>query len=963
MLGSGGISVVDFRILGPLEVSGGAGLVPVGPPRVRTVFALLLIRRGVPVGVDQVVDELWPRDPPGEARALVHGYISRLRRALRGAAAGRLLTRKPGYLLAVDDAEVDAGRFERLAGQARAARKAGRFERSIELFDLAHREWRGDPFADVPRTATVEASAARLSELRLATVEERVDTALETGLDGGLIGELTGLVDAYPLRERLVGQLMLALHRAGRTADALDAYARLRRLLSGDLGIDPGRPLRRLHEQILRADPALEAPPGRRQYVNAAPVSQLPADAPDFTGRETAVDDVVRMLDDRTDDGPPPMVVIAGGPGVGKSTLAVHAARAVAGGFPDGQLYLDLAGTSGEPREPAVMLAEMLNALGVTGAGIPEGQDARVALYRSLLAGRRMLLLLDDAANAGQARPLVPPTGRCAVVITGRRLLTGLPGARHVELDVFQPREALDLFARIVGPSRVAAEPDSAEAIVRSSGYLPLAVRIAGGRLAGRPAWSLRVLRERLDDESHRLTELRIGELGVRSSFDLSLRLLPADAVRGFRLLGLLGNQAVPGWVLAPLLDRQDADEVLDLLVDTNLVRLTGTDANGQPRYRLHDLLRAYALEGAATIPPRERERAVRRLLGTWLDLATRAADRLPVSLFRQPPGGSPRWSLPPAVARRLVAAELGWFDAERHSLLAAVRLAADWGEDELAWELATTAAGYYDHRSLYEDWQRACQIALRAARAAGNQRGAALLLHGLGQVGIYRDHYDEATANLCEALRLFQQAGDKPGEALATAGLATISRIRDDRDRALEQARLALDLATAAENRHLEAQLRNGIAGLLLGLGRVEEARGWFDDALALARRLGDLHREAVVLRGLSALYDRVGEPDRALAGLRRAHAIFEALDDGRCMASTLLGEGRVHAARGDRPRAHSALTRAAVIFRRNGDRTDEAKCWQVLGELDTARADHANARLHLERAQWLLARVGQPG
>jgi tetratricopeptide (TPR) repeat protein len=580
---------------------------------------------------------------------------------------------------------------------------------------------------------------------------------------------------------------------------------------------------------------------------------------------------------------------------------------------------------------------------------VPEDINARAAQYRSLLARRRMLLVLDDAADASQVRPLLPSTGNCAVVITTRRAVADLSGAHHVDVDVFEPAAARALFTTIVGESRVAAEPEHAEAILRACGHLPLAIRISGSKLASRTKWPLRVLRERLDDESQRLDELRVGQLGVRASFELSLRSLPADAVQGFALLGLLCAGSVPAWVLGPLLDRVNADEVMDVLLDANLVQVADTDATGQLRYRLPGLLRAYAVETAATYPAPTRLAAVVRLLGTWLGLAEQAATRLPPSLFRPTPGTAPRRAAQADVRRRMAADPLAWFDAERATALDAVALAAEWGLDELAWELAAAMVSYYDLRSLHQDWSRGHEVALRVVRETGNRRGEAVLSSGLAQVQIYRDLFDRATPNLRRSLGLYRQTGDLRGEALAMGALGTIERVQGRFAAAFDHAKRALDVVIEAGDRHIEAQLRNGIATIYLAQDRYPEAETWFEDALALSRRLGDVHREAVVLREMSRLYE---DSDRALECLRSAHDIFERLRDERCLAFTLSRMGRVHAERRESAQTAVVLTRAATVFQRAGDRMEEASSWQLLGELDIGYEDPVAARVHLGRA-----------
>jgi DNA-binding SARP family transcriptional activator/tetratricopeptide (TPR) repeat protein len=945
-----------FRVLGPMEFFDSAEWRPIGAAKWRTLLALLLIDADRVVSGDRLAAEMWADSPPKTVDNQIHGYVSRLRRLFGPGQEHLLVTQAPGYRLRVGPEESDLGQFVTLADRGRSALRAGGLDAAARDLDAALGLWRGTAFEDVPTTPSVQAAVARLADARMDATEDLTEVRLLRGEHGAVVTELADLVALHPFRERLRQLQMLALYRQDRQADALAAYGELRTLLAEELGVDPSQHVRQLYEQILRADPTLLAPvadtEGTVPTNLVLPVHQLPPDVPDFTDRTEPLAAVLETLAARTDSGPPPVAVVVGGPGVGKSSLAVHSAHAANEQFPDGQLYLDLAGTSARPRDPGELLAEILGALGVSGNCVPDDLSARASLYRSLLARRRMLLVLDDAAHTRQVRPLLPSTGSCALLITSRRQVTDLAGARHIELDMLPPEAARQLFTAIVGQQRVAAEAEHADAILRSCGYLPLAIRISGGKLASRTRWPLQVLRERLADESRRLNELRVGELGVRASFDLSLRLLPAEAVRAFAFLGLLGGQPVPAWVLGPLLDRDDADDILDVLLDANLIQITDTDAIGQPRYRLHDLLRTYAVEATDGFPPQSRRAAVERLLAAWLHLAEHAAEHLPPSLFRPTPGTSPRRQLPPDLTRRVAADPLAWFDAERATLRAAVTLAAEWDLDELAWELAAALVPYYDLRSLHHDWRHSHHTALGPNRAADNERGEAVLRSGLAQVQVYRDDFDSARPNLLRSLELYRRLGDKRGEALAAASLATIERVLGDHDQALAHAMNALDLVTATGDRHIEAQLRNGVAVIHLAQQRLDEARARFHEALELSRQLGDVHREAVVLREMSRLHSKRGDAASALEHLGRALTIFDTLHDERCMAYTLLGMGRVHATRQEKAHASKALTRAAELFKQYGDRMEEATCWQLLGELNTEHQDLPTARIYLTHA-----------
>jgi DNA-binding SARP family transcriptional activator len=961
-----------FGVLGPLCAQITGREVRLDGPRQAKMLAALLVDANKVVATERLVAVMWDGKAPATAVRQVQDALSGLRRNLAacGAPSSLISTRRGGYEIHLAPDQFDLLEFDN--ERRLAERHQSPFETAAAL-RRAMACWRGDALVDIP-SRVLELDAARLNEKRAATHKQCLSIELDLGRHREVIEELTALLREHPYDEQLAEHLMVALYRCRRQGEALQVYERLRRTLAGELGVDPTPPLQALHRRILSADPALAAPvrasgppdpPPEGPEAAATepdmpmPVRQLPLDVPDFVGRAEALAEVAGLLDGAEPNGTR-VAVVVGGPGVGKSCLVTHAARLASAAFPDGQLYLDLAATSDEPRDPALMLAEALRALSIAGSAIPNSLSERAALYRSLLADRRMLVVLDDAGHADQVLPLLPGADGCAVLITSRTLLTQLPGARHIDLDVLSREEARELFTGMVGRRRVEREPAEADAILDCCGNLPLAVRIASAKLTGRPAWSLRVLRERIEDESRRLAELRIGDLSVRASVELSLRLLPAASVRALSLLGLLGAYTLPGWVVGPLLDRSDAEDVLDTLVDASLVRLTATDAIGQPRYRLHDLIRTCAVEIAAQLPAAEKRDAIVRVLSAWLELVGRATDRLPAGLLAGEPGSAPRRSLPDAVVDRLMADPVGWFDAERDTLLGAVKLAVDWRLDELAWELAAGAVTYYDHRCLYQDWEHGHRLALDAAEAAGNTRGAAVLLRGLGQLHIYRDEFEAATRTLESSVGLCQDGGDKRGEALSVAMLGTVSRVQGRYDEAVDRVQHALGIAVGEGDRHLEAQLSCSMAVMRLMHDELDEAESWFDEALRQARALDDGHRVAVVLRRFSRLHDRRGDPDEALSCLRQALATFEELADERCAAYTLLEVGRVHAGQHDRDRASPALERAADLFHRHGDRHDEAACWQLMGDLDAAAGAHELAHQHHGRAQRLWQTIG---
>ncbi|ADJ46191.1 SARP family transcriptional regulator [Amycolatopsis mediterranei S699] len=882
-----------FHLLGPLTVTVGGRAVPLGGAKQRVLLAHLLLNANRTVSPGQLIDTLWRGDPPTSATANLQTYVWRLRRLLPDGVA--LRTHDPGYSLVVDPGDVDAHRFARLVGDAARAAEDGSPETALTLLAEAEALWRGDPLEDLPTAAAWDAELGRLVENRLAAVEERLALQVRLGRHDPAIAELTVLLAEHPYRERLWQQYLLALAGAGRRAEALQAYATARERLVTELGVEPGPELRTLQAAILTGDP-------------------LPGPAP---------------------------VVLTGAPGTGKTALAMHVAHGLADRFPDGQLYVDLAGT-GAPRDPAEVLADFLHALGVTGNTVPPGLGQRAALFRSRLAGRRTLLVLDDAAAAAQVRPLLPADAGCAVLVTTRGRLPELAGAKHVELPVFGEREAARLLAELAGPDRVDGEPAEAAEIVRCCGYLPLAIRIAGARLAGRQAWSLRTLHDRLADESSRLSELRVGDLGVRPSFELSLRQLPPSARTAFGRSAVLGAQDFPSWVVDALLDRMGTHDVLDVLVDANLVSLTGRDSSGHPRYRLHDLLRCYATELLAEEPLPARRETLARVLSVLLALAKTAAAALPPA-FGAMTG--------PAVAAgpvpdRLVADPLGWFTAERKLLAAAVQLAAEAGLDELAWQLTAAAVPFYDLRGAYDDWRRSHLTALSAAEAAGNRAGAAVLARGLGQVRLYHDEYEEASQDMRRSAELFAELGDIRGEALAVAGLGTVARVRERPREALGFYRRALAGLERADDRSGVAQMRNSIGSTYALLGSFAEAETWLRRARELAREIEDPHREAKVLTELGTLHRETGRLSESLTCLRLALSILEELDDERCSAYALLGIGQTLLEAGEPVQARGVCDRALRVFRETGNHQGETTGLALLEQAQRRRTPSAATR-----------------
>ncbi|NRQ40545.1 SARP family transcriptional regulator, partial [Nonomuraea sp. NN258] len=575
--------MLTFHVLGPLEVRSAGRPLRISGRKPRLLLATLLLDAGRVVGADRLAEVLWPDRPPRSAQANLRTYVSSLRTDL---GSGLLRGDGAGYAIDVPDDALDLLAFESLAARARYA----------EALAL----WRGAPLCDLPGSPLWDRRVEALQEVRLRAAEALIGQRIEHGDQAGAIAGLRALLAEQPYREDLWCGLLLALHRCGRKAEALRTYAAVRERLVDELGVEPGAELREVHETLLADDPPLPHPAktaahgkrpgeqrpgehrlGEQPQPRQLPPRQLPPDLPDFVGQAEALAALAEPFS---------VAVISGAPGTGKTALAVHAAHALRERYPAGQLHLELDG-----RDPADLLAEALRALGAR--PVPATVGERSALLRTLLAERPMLMLLDDADDAAQVRPLLPGN-RSAVIVTSRRRITELPGALRIDLGELTTGEALRLLAAIAGAERVAREREAALAIVAACGGLPLAVRNAGTRLAARPGWSLSVLARRLEEDW-------LGELkDVRASLDRGYLRLSGEAARTLVTLGLLGGAAQPGWVVDAALGRDRADDVTDLLVDVNLLDLAGTDPVGQPRYRVPDLIRRHALERGPTLTP-----------------------------------------------------------------------------------------------------------------------------------------------------------------------------------------------------------------------------------------------------------------------------------------------------------------------------------------------------------------------
>ncbi|MDQ7908255.1 BTAD domain-containing putative transcriptional regulator [Phytohabitans sp. ZYX-F-186] len=954
-----------YQILGRLNVWNGQEWSQLNAAKWRLLLTCLLINANRFVSADRLIAELWGDQPPESAAKTLQVYVYRLRRAL-GSPPVRLLTRPGGYELSVAPDEVDAGRFAALVDQGREALAGREAATAVARLTEALSLWRGRPLADVPHTPTVLAEAERLEERRLCAWEDLADAKLAVGRHAELVAELRELVAEHPLREPLWARLLVALHRCGRRSDALAAYATVAGVLSDELGVRPGSELRRIHQQLLADEPEPPAPPPDLPAPRAASY-QLPGRVPDFVGRHEQVDRVLGLLDARR--GPAGAaaartVLVTGKAGVGKSAFAVHVADLMRDAFPDGQLFADLRGPENSTAEPADVLASLLKTLGVTGAEIPDGVAERARRYRAVLAGLRVLVVLDNAVHERQVRPLLPGTGHSAALVTSRAALAGLEAVARVGLDVLSDAEALDLLSAAAGDDRSQREPHAARRLIGLCGNLPLALRIAGARLATRRHLSAGRLADALDDERRRLDELVAGDLEVRSSVALSYETLQAPARRALRLLGLLSTPTVPGWVVGALLDRTPAEgeRVTGELVDNHLLEFDSTDATLEHRYRLHDLVRLFARERAeAEDTPAARTAALGRVCAAYLTVARRADESLDAGFLDPAPAVPAGWRLPDADLHRLTAAPLSWLNAERTTLCALIRQAAAAGLAGVAWRLAAALAGYFEIATHFDDWRDVHEVALAAARQAGDRLGEAVMCRNLGELNTVVDRYDEAIAAFQTALRAYQDTND-PGETAAASGLGVLLRLRGRYLEAAGWLDRAIDSARSSGSPRAEAYARRGLVSVHLERGDIRRAERDAEQALTISNRIGHHNGMAAGRRCLGLVYLAAGRLSDAAAQLELSGELAAKVGDHA---------GEVHARHwlahladvcGEPDRAERMLDDCLAAYRRYGERFGEALTLRSQADLYLHSGRTAPAVAAVERSLSIWQRLDSP-
>ncbi|MEU7788519.1 BTAD domain-containing putative transcriptional regulator [Amycolatopsis sp. NPDC049159] len=944
-----------FQLLGAVTARRTGADVPLGGPKPRTLLAALLLAEGRVLHADRLISIIWDETPPDSASALLHTYVSTLRRAFQqpDGAPGAILTEQSGYRIELTGCTVDLLEFARLAAEGDAAAGAGDHETAEQRYDQALGQWQGPALGGL-KSRFAAAEAARLADQRLDVLEKRVDCAFALGRGAGLVGELTALVAEHPLRERLRGQLMTALWTTGRQADALRCYQTGRELLVEELGVEPGPELRALHQRILRGDagaPEAGAPAvPKADEEPEAPGGPclLPPDITDFTGRRTETATLTKPSARR--------VAISGKPGSGKSSLAVHVSHLLRARFPDGQLYVALRGAQQSPVDPGEVLGRFLRALGVPDGELPVGLDERVELYRVLSASKRLLVVLDDAADERQVRPLLPSGDGCLCVLTSRVRLAALDSTEHIDLRVLDDETGLALLTQIVGGTRIAAEPDAARTLVHLCGNLPLAVRIIGARLAARPDWRPSRLVPRLREQRKFLNELAIGDLEVRGSLALSYRGLDDPERSALRRLGWLGVPDFGAWLVSVLLSvpPDDAEDIVEGLVRAQLLDVVSNDGSAVTRYRLHDLIRVFGWERAEAEEDAEQlQLAVRRAADEWYRLVEWASGGTPVRALR-PATPSPA-ATPELVRTDTLGEPLAWFDAEQAALVHIVERASELGLADAAVRLATAlCSSSFAVENHFHHWWRTHTAALEAARQAGDLSGQGLLLAGLGWLRSEQDRLDEAADYYAQALQAYADVDDVRGKAVTRLMLSSVRREQARLPEALELLGEALPVLNELGDPRAEARGHHGRGMVLTELGRLPEALHELELALERYRSLPDDHGVALVLRSTGIVHRAAGRLVEAELACARGLALLRDVGDRLMIAYATQALVKVHIRQGrrDTGELHAELEDALATCREMQDGFGQALMLRTLGELDLVRGEPDAARRHLELA-----------
>ncbi|MEU9456902.1 BTAD domain-containing putative transcriptional regulator [Streptomyces sp. NPDC048277] len=925
-----------------------------GSPQQRAVLAALLLRRRRSVSVSELVDAVWGEDPPPAAVSVLRTYVSRLRKVLQPSrttqeSAQIILSTADGYLAELPAERLDLDVFEQQVSEARRLRAVGQEFAAGELLHVALGRWEGTALAGVPGPLA-EAERVRLSEVRLAALENRFDLDIRLGHHHNVIPELTALVGEHPLRERLCRLLMLALYRSGRQAEALAAYRATRRDLVTELGVEPGPELQDLHDRILTADPSLKsgapASAATEPTAQTAPVAeqrvtpaQLPPKITAFAGRIRELEELRALLPEH--DGRPATVVIhamAGMAGVGKTALAVHWAHEIAHRFPDGQLYINLRGF--DPADtitaPEEAVRVFLDALGVSPQRIPSDLDAQTGLYRSLLADRRMLILLDNARDSDQVRPLLPGAAGCMAIVTSRNSLTGLVtghGAHPLTLRPLAVTEAHGLLARRLGEARLTAEPQAIHEISARCGQLPLALAIVAARAAAHPGFPLSAIAKELSESADSLDAFTGGDLSsdLQAVFSWSHRALSTPAARLFRLLGLHHGPDISAPAAAALagLPLRPTRRLLGELTHAHLLM-----EHRPGRYTLHDLLRVHAGERVLDEDSQlDRDRAVDRLLAWYLHTADATYPHLTPNRRRVPLDPVPPDCEP--LQFHTYDQALKWCDGERANLVAAIHQAAATGRHAVAWRLTRTLSGFYYLRSHLHDWLDTARTGLTAARAGDDITVQAWALYNLASALTIGSHYDEAIEYYTQSMTLYQEVNDPIGGAMTLGNLGNLYLQTNQLTKAIECTRESLVVIRDTGDTWSEGISLANLGDAYQRLGRFDEALTHLQEALTVLQAIGDRWVEGVTLDVLGMVHHRLGHHDNAIETYYQAIEAHRDVGNRWGEGHTLRHLGDLHQ-KTDEPDAARTIWQQALTLFEELDHPDAEEMRNKLRALD---------------------------
>jgi DNA-binding SARP family transcriptional activator/tetratricopeptide (TPR) repeat protein len=944
---------MEFRTLGPIELWSAGQREDLGPARAQCILAILLLTPRTIVPVESLIDKLWDTQPPPKARESLSVYIARLRASLRQAVGDRvqLVSRARGYALEIDPEAIDLHQFRRLRRQAGALAASGDHDHAATLLREADGLWRGQALAGITGDWVARIREG-LEEERRAAILERVGCELELGRHADLVGELRHLLAQYPLDETLVAHQMTALYGCGRPADALSLYRETRSRIVAEQGAEPGPMLSELHQRILGGDPELTVRSSGQHPSRAAPPDSLPPETAEFVGRHQELELLTGEHGSTAG-----IAIIEGMPGVGKTALAVRAARQVCAQYPDGTLYLHL--HSHDPGAPALGPAEalrrLLQMLSVPAAQIPDTIGERSALWRAQLSRRRAVVILDDAAGHDQIRPLLPVTGRCLVLITTRRRLPDYPGSRTLTLDVLPVDEAVTLFRQIAGGGRT-GDTDQVTAAVGQCGRLPLAIQLTASRIAQDGSLSLDGLIEELSQFSARLGGTGAVSPEVMAAFDLSYGALEPDHQRFFRRLGV-SPCACLSLPAAAALDGCTPTEAEKALVTLLECHLLARAPGGQ--FRFHDLIRDYAAVRAARDDPEaEQRQALGRLLDYYLHTADRAdrvlhpfRRRTPVPVTRVPVA-SPALGTPEDAA--------DWLESEWHNILQAARCAGTREWKQKCADLIHVLAEFVETTAYWDEAIAAHTLALQAARELADPARIAQASLALSAVLQQTGRHETALVRAEEAAAIYRQLGDRGGEADALDQIG-LAHQRTARSReALAYFREAWILYRAVEDpRGVAAALsHSGIA--CWHLGRYPEAHDHMREALALYRGVRDRRGEAAVLNNLGRIYLSNGHHRDALDAYQKSLQIFHEIGGAQNQAIVYHNIGNVHHYKGSYEEALAAFRHALAIYRDLGDLPDEADVLNDIGAIYQSAACYDEALIHHEKARLIAQKIG---